>query len=61
MYYSKPVYFISRACEELVWKQKERKVWITELSKFVVVSFLCLNVIDEYNNKMSNVNIADQL
>ena len=57
----KPVYFISMACEELVWKQKERKVWSSVLGKFVVVPFLCLNVIDDYSNKMNNVDIADQL
>ena len=60
-YDSKPVYLLSNACEEIVWKNKKRKVFSKTDNKCVEINYLCPNLVDEYNNGMNNVDIADQL
>ena len=60
-YDSKPVYILSNACEGIKWTEKKRKVYSKSLNKCTEITFLRPNVIDEYNNGMNNVDIADQL
>jgi hypothetical protein len=38
---------------------KQRKVYHWESRKMRMMSYLRLNVIDDYNNNMNNVDIAD--
>ena len=60
-YDSKPVYFISTACNNVKWVKKQRKLWHQEKGKKVTVPFFRLNIVDEYNNGMGDVDQADQL
>ena len=60
-YDSKPVYFISNACEKIQWVKKKRKLWHKEKGATVEVPFFRLNIVDEYNYGMGNVDQADQL
>ena len=60
-YDSKPVYFISNACEIIKWKKKNRKLWHKEKGKKVNAPFYRLNLVDEYNLGMGNVDQAGQL
>ena len=60
-YDSKPVYFLSTACDTIKWIKKERKVWHKGLQRKVPVPFHRLNVIEYYNHNMGNVDLADQL
>ena len=60
-YDSKPVYFVSNACEKVEWKKKERKLWHHEKGAQVKVPFFRLNLVEEYNYGMGNVDQADQL
>ena len=60
-YDSKPVYFISNACEKIHWLEKRRKLWHKERGMKVNAPFFRLNIVDEYNNGMGNVDQADQL
>ena len=60
-YDSKPVYFVSNACEKVEWRKKERKLWHADRGAKVKVPFFRLNLVDEYNYGMGNVDQADQL
>ena len=61
LYDTKPVYFLSNACQELKWIEKERKVFDPKQKKTVRMPFYRLNIIDFYNHNMGNVDLADQL
>ena len=61
VYDTKPVYFLSLACESLGWVQKEKKVYDVKKKKFIMLKFFRLNVADFYNHNMGNVDLADQL
>ena len=60
-YDSKPVYFISNACEKIQWVKKKRKLWHKGKGATVEAPFFRLNIVDEYNYGMGNVDQADQL
>ena len=60
-YDTKPVYFLSSACEEIKWIEKKRKVFDPNEKKTVDIPFYRLNIIDFYNYNMGNVDLADQL
>ena len=60
-YDSKPVYFITKACERIEWIKKSRKLYHKEKGEKVDVPFYRLNIVDEYNFGMGNVDQADQL
>ena len=61
LYDSKPFYMMTMACEKVEWRLKKRKLWDKEQMKMVSKPFYRLNVVDEYNNHMNNVDVADQL
>jgi hypothetical protein len=62
VYDTKPVYFLSSACEGIEWIKKERKVYdVQKRKQTVLMPFYRLNIIDFYNNNMGNVDLADQL
>ncbi len=60
-YDSKPVYFISNACETIQWIKKSRKLYHKDKGEKVNVPFYRLNIVDDYNYGMGNVDKADQL
>ncbi len=57
----KPVHVLSTAAESVEWIAKERKVWDANENKKRLIKFLRLNVIEDYNNNMNSMDIADQL
>ena len=61
LYDTKPVYFLTNACEGITWTQKGKKVYDTKEKKTCKMPFYRLNVIDFYNHNMGNVDLADQL
>ena len=61
LYDTKPVYLLSKACEEIKWKKKTKKVYDANKGQTIQMPFYRLNVIDFYNNNMGNVDLADQL
>ena len=61
VYDTKPVYFLSNACEEITWTKKEKKVYDPQEKKTFQLPFYRLNLIDFYNHNMGNVDLADQL
>ena len=52
---------MTNCCEELKWKKMTRDVYHKGLNKMVKLPFYRLNTVDEYNNHMNNVDIADQI
>lgn len=60
-YDQKPVYFITTMAECIKWVIKQKKVYSIRLQELVTISFLRLNILDEYNFNMGSVDIADQL
>jgi hypothetical protein len=61
VYDNKPVHLLSMVAESVEWIAKKRNVYHRESRKMRMMSYLRLNVIDDYNNNMNNVDIADQL
>jgi hypothetical protein len=61
VYDMKPVHLLSMVAESVEWMAKQRKVYDRMSLKMRMMSFMRLNVIDDYNNNMNNVDIADQL
>ena len=61
LYDSKPFYMMSNACDKVEWTQKSRKIWRKDTQRLVAMKFHCINIVDEYNNHMNNVDVADQL
>ncbi len=61
VYYNKPFYLLPMVAESVEWMIKQRKVYHRESRKVRMMSYLCLNVIDDYNNIMNNIDIPDQL
>ena len=51
----------SQVCEKIAWQAKEQKLFDKKSNKMEKIQFLCLNVVDDYNNRMGHINIADQL
>ena len=61
IYDTKPVYLMSVACEEIKWLNKDLKLVDKTQHTMVAAPFYRVNVIDDYNQFMGNVDIADQL
>ena len=61
LYDSNPFYFMSNAYESVKWKTMTRKVWHKDLQKMVEMPFFSLNIIDDYNNGINDVDLADQV
>jgi len=61
VYDTKPVHFLSMACDSVKWIEKSRRVYDKSSKKMVDSKFLRLNINDDYNNGMGDVDIADQL
>ena len=59
-YDSKPVYFCTNACEAIVWVEMKRKVYSHQQKKMIWISYLRPSFVDQYNNGMNHVDIADQ-
>ena len=60
-YDQKPFYMISHSCENVTWVPITKKVWSSTLKKNVDFTFLCWNLSNEYNYKMNDNDIAEQL
>ena len=60
-YDQKPLYIISHSYENITWIPLTKKVWSSTLKKTADFTFLCWNLSNEYNYKMNNNDIADQL
>ena len=61
VYDTKPVHILSMAAECVEWIVKEWQVWSASIQQKAMMKYLCLNVIDDYNQHMNSTNIADQL
>lgn len=61
IYDTKPVYFLSMACNALQCVTKTRQVYNVDSGEVKIIKFLLLNQIDDYNNLMRGADIADQL
>ena len=61
VYDTKPVHLMSTVGECVEWVVKKRKVWSKDAGEMKVMSFLRLNMIDDYNQFMNSTDIADQL
>ena len=60
-YDQKLLYMISHNIPEVTWFKKEKKVYSRELRKDVPSKFLWYNISYDYNYKMNDNDIADQL
>ena len=58
-YDSKPVYFVSMACENIFWVKKSRKLWHKDKGAKVNAPFYRLNIVDDYNFGMGNVVVGE--
>ena len=61
VYDNKPVHLMSTVSENVLWIQKQRKVWSSSAGEMKTMSYLRLNVIDDYNQHMNSTDISDQL
>ena len=61
VYDTKPVHFLSMICESIKWVHKSRLVYGPTEEKMVPMSFLRLNMNNDYNIDMGHVDVADQL
>jgi hypothetical protein len=52
---------ILHSCESVTWTPIEKKVWSTALKKTVDFSFVRWNLSDDYNYKMNDNDVADQI
>jgi hypothetical protein len=61
VYDNKPVHMLSTMSESIEWVTKKRKVWLASSKAMCMMSYLRLNMIDDYNRNMNSADIADQL
>jgi hypothetical protein len=61
VYDTKPVHFLSTACTNLCWKEKEKRVYDKDAGVNVVMKFLRTEMQDSYNHIMNHVDRADQM
>jgi Transposase IS4/SAP domain len=61
VYDTKPVHFLTMAATNLKWVEKCKRVFDKAEQRNVSHKFLRCQVIDEYNNGMNGVDVADQL
>ena len=51
MYDTNPMHILSTVAECVKWIVKEREVWRDSIQKKPMMKYLCLNVMEEYNNQ----------
>eukprot|EP00957_Ditylum_brightwellii_P128554 9806242-Ditylum_brightwellii.AAC.1 len=61
IYDTKPVHFLSMACEKLKWMVMEKQVFNVDSGKTETMRFLHMNTIHSYSMTMGSVGLADQL
>ncbi len=61
VYDTKLVHLLSMALDCVEWNVTQKKLWNEKAKKKSFIKFLCLNMIEEYNNNMNLVDMADQL
>ena len=61
VYDTKPVHILSTIATHVDWKTMTRDVYAASEGKCVPMKYLRLTLIDEYNNFMNAVDLADQL
>ncbi len=61
VYDTKPVPFLSTFVKSLKWIERAKKVYNPSEGHCILMSFLHPNIIEDYNNSMNGVDIADQL
>ena len=61
LYDTKPFYMMSTVANQVTWAKKFMNVFCGNLRRKVKVPFYPLSLADEYNNKMGNVDLGDQL
>ena len=61
VYDTSPVHFLLMTFMSIVWVMKTRMVFDRETGSMNPMNFLCLNDNDEYNKKMNDVDIINQL
>ena len=61
VYDTKPVHIMSMVSDSVEWLAKQRKVWSAKDGVMRTMTFLRLNMIDDYNQFMNSTDIADQL
>jgi len=61
VYDTKPVHFLSSCAESIKWIEKKRKVFDKSTKRMKQMTFLRLNINDDYNYGMGGVDIADEL
>ena len=61
VYDTKPVHFLSMACDSIKWVVKNRTVYDKATQGTKKIEFLRLNVNNDYNYGMGHVDLADQL
>jgi hypothetical protein len=60
VYDTKPVHILSTAAECVEWIVKKRQVWSASIQQMAMMKYLCLNIIEDYNQHMNSMDIADQ-
>ncbi len=61
VYDTKPFHILSTAAECIEWIVNERQVWSNSIQQKAMMKYLCLNVIEDYNQQMNLTDIANQL
>ena len=61
LYDIKPFYMMSTVANQVTWTKKFMNVFCDNLQRKVKVPLYRLSLADEYNNKMGNVDLGDQL
>ncbi len=52
---------MTMGCDSVKWKRMTKNVWHRENKRFVPIPFYCVNIIDDYNNNINSVDVADQI
>jgi hypothetical protein len=61
VYNTKPVHVMTSAASCVDWITMKRKVYLASEKKMVMMEYLQLNLIYDYNNHMNIVDLADKL
>ena len=61
VYDTKPVHYLSMISKNIQWVEKATKVYNVDTNEVEELKFLRMGFIDQYNNTMGDVDLADQL
>ena len=61
VYDTKPVHFLTMAAEKIYWHENKREVYDRTTGRMKEITFLRLNVNNDYNYGMGGADIADQI